>query len=80
MVALRAIDAADVLVTVGDLGRTIAQEALNNGMAQDRVKMCATNDEATAHLNAIVQPGDTMLIKGSRGLHMEDIVNALVRG
>ena len=80
MVSLRAIDASDVLVTVGELGRTIAQEALSNGMAQDRVQMCTTNDEATAYLNAIAQPGDMLLIKGSRGLHMEDIVNALVRG
>ena len=80
MVGLRAIDATEVLITVGELGRTIAQEALNNGMAADRVKMCATNEEATAFLNSIVQPGDMILIKGSRGLHMEDIVNALVLG
>ncbi|HSD85605.1 MAG TPA: UDP-N-acetylmuramoyl-tripeptide--D-alanyl-D-alanine ligase, partial [Anaerolineae bacterium] len=80
MVGLRAIDAADVLVTVGELGRTIAQEALSNGMAQDRVKMCATNDEAVAYLETMVQPGDMVLIKGSHGLHMEEIVNALVRG
>jgi hypothetical protein len=45
MVGLRAIDASDVLVTVGELGRMMAHEALNNGMAPDRVKMCATNDE-----------------------------------
>jgi UDP-N-acetylmuramoyl-tripeptide--D-alanyl-D-alanine ligase len=69
-----------VLVTVGELGRTIAQEALNNGMEPDRVKMCATNEETTTYLNMIVQPGDMILIKGSRGLHMEDIVNALVQG
>jgi UDP-N-acetylmuramoyl-tripeptide--D-alanyl-D-alanine ligase len=80
MVGLRAIDAADVLVTVGELGRAMAQEALNNGMAPDRVKTCVTNEEATAYLNAIVQPGDMILVKGSRGLRMEDIVNALVLG
>ncbi|HTP09143.1 MAG TPA: UDP-N-acetylmuramoyl-tripeptide--D-alanyl-D-alanine ligase [Anaerolineae bacterium] len=80
MVGLRAIDATDVLVTVGELGRVIAQEALNNGMMSDRVKICGTNEEATAFLNSIVQPGDMILIKGSRGLHMEDIVNALVLG
>jgi UDP-N-acetylmuramoyl-tripeptide--D-alanyl-D-alanine ligase len=80
MVGLRAIDAAEVLVTVGELGRAMAQEALNNGMASDRVQVCASNEEATAYLNSIVQPGDLILIKGSRGLHMEDIVNALVRG
>jgi UDP-N-acetylmuramoyl-tripeptide--D-alanyl-D-alanine ligase len=80
MVGLRAIDATDVLVTVGELGRAMAQEALDNGMAPERVKMCATNEEATAYLNAIVRSGDMILIKGSRGLHMEDIVNALVQG
>jgi UDP-N-acetylmuramoyl-tripeptide--D-alanyl-D-alanine ligase len=80
MVGLRAIDAADVLVTVGELGRAMAQEALNNGMAPERVQVCAGNEEATAYLTAIVQPGDMILIKGSRGLHMEDIVNALVLG
>lgn len=80
MVGLRAIDVTDVLVTVGELGWTIAQEALNNGMAPDQVKACATNDEATAYLEAIVQPGDMVLIKGSRSLHMEEIVNVLVRG
>ncbi len=80
MVGLRAIDAANVLITVGELGRAIAQEALLNGMAADCVQMCASNDDATAYLATIVQPGDMILIKGSRGLHMEDIVNALVQG
>jgi UDP-N-acetylmuramoyl-tripeptide--D-alanyl-D-alanine ligase len=80
MVGLRAIDASDVLVTVGELGRVIAQEALDNGMAPDRVKMCDTTAEVTAYLNAVVQSGDMILIKGSRGLHMEEIVNLLVRG
>jgi UDP-N-acetylmuramyl pentapeptide synthase len=42
--------------------------------------VCVTNDEATAYLEAIVQPGDMVLIKGSRSLHMEEIVNVLVRG
>jgi UDP-N-acetylmuramoyl-tripeptide--D-alanyl-D-alanine ligase len=80
MVGLRAIDAADVLVTVGELGQLMAREALDNGMSLERVKVCRTNEEAIEYLETIVQPGDMILIKGSRGLHMEDIVNALVRG
>ena len=80
MVALRAIDAVDILVTVGELGGTMAQEALQNGMPPQRVQMCENNADATAYLNSIVQPGDMILVKGSRGLHMEDIVNALVLG
>jgi UDP-N-acetylmuramoyl-tripeptide--D-alanyl-D-alanine ligase len=80
MVALRVIDVADILVTVGELGRTMAQEALQNGMPPQRVQVCENNAEATAYLSSIVQPGDMILVKGSRGLHMEDIVNALVLG
>jgi UDP-N-acetylmuramoyl-tripeptide--D-alanyl-D-alanine ligase len=80
MVGLRALDVADVLVTVGTLGRTMAIEAIQNGMPRDRVQMCETNDEAIAYLDRIIQADDLILIKGSRGLHMEDIVNALGRG
>jgi UDP-N-acetylmuramoyl-tripeptide--D-alanyl-D-alanine ligase len=80
MVGLRAIDAADVLVTVGELGQLLARVALDNGMQPDRVKVCATNEAASEYLDQIAQPGDMILVKGSRGLHMEDIVNALMRG
>lgn len=80
MVGLRALDVADVLVTIGTLGRTMAIEAIQNGMPRDRVRMCETNDEAIAYLDTIIQPDDMILVKGSRGLHMEDIVNALGRG
>jgi UDP-N-acetylmuramoyl-tripeptide--D-alanyl-D-alanine ligase len=80
MVGLRAIDTADVLVTVGGLGQMLARVALDNGMLPERVKVCGTNEEAAEYLDKIVQPDDMILIKGSRGLHMEDIVNVLMRG
>ncbi len=80
LVGLRALDVADVLVTVGTLGRMMAVEAIQNGMPRDRVQMCETNDEAIAYLERVIQPDDTLLIKGSRGLHMEDIVSAFAQG
>ncbi len=80
MVGLRALDVADVLVTVGTLGRTIAIEAIQNGMPRDRVIMCEDNAEAIAQLDRLLQPNDLILVKGSRSLHMEDIVNAFARG
>lgn len=79
-VGLRALDVASILVTVGERGRIIAQEARRNGMPADRVRICASNDEAIAYLKDVVWPGDIVLVKGSRGLHMEDIVNALGQG
>ena len=80
LVGLRAMDVADVLITVGTLGRMIAIEAIQNGMSRDRVQMCESNEEAIAYLDRVVQPDDTILVKGSRGLHMEDIVSAFAQG
>ena len=80
LVGLRALDVAEVLVTVGTLGRLIAIEALQNGMPRDRVQMCETNDEAIAYLDRTIQPDDMILIKGSRSLRMEDIVSVFARG
>lgn len=80
LVGLRALDVADVLVTVGALGRLIAIEAIQNGLPRDRVQMCETNEAAIAYLDRTIRPDDMILVKGSRGLHMEDIVSAFARG
>lgn len=79
-VGLRAIDVADILVTVGELGALIGEEARRNGMPSDRVRICQSNEEAVQLLMGVIQPGDVLLVKGSRGLHMEDIVAALEQG
>ncbi len=76
----RAREVADILLTVGKLGRSIGQESLASGMPAGRVLMCANNEEAIDHLKALVAPGDFILIKGSRGMQMEQIVNALSKG
>jgi UDP-N-acetylmuramyl pentapeptide synthase len=42
--------------------------------------MCATNEEAVECLQALIAPGDFILIKGSRGMQMEYIVSRLSKG
>lgn len=79
-VGLRALDVASVLVTVGERGAIIGAEARRGGMPTDCVRICATNEEAIEHLQTVIQPGDVILVKGSRGLHMEDIVGVLGQG
>ncbi len=76
-VGRRAMDVVDLLVTVGPRGRIIAEEALALGMAAHAVHIVEDNDAAIVHLRQAIAPGDTILVKGSRGMAMEHIVSAL---
>jgi UDP-N-acetylmuramoyl-tripeptide--D-alanyl-D-alanine ligase len=76
-VGRRALDVADLLVSVGPRGCIIGEEALALGMDPEAVKIVENNDQAIAFLRQVVSPGDVVLIKGSRGMTMEQIVNAL---
>jgi UDP-N-acetylmuramoyl-tripeptide--D-alanyl-D-alanine ligase len=77
-VGRRALDVADLLVTVGPRGRIIGQEALALGMDPPAVQIVEDNKAAIAYLRGAIEPGDTILVKGSRGMAMEQIVNALL--
>jgi UDP-N-acetylmuramoyl-tripeptide--D-alanyl-D-alanine ligase len=78
-VGMRALEVADVLVTVGKLGRIIGEAAVRWGMSPDKVHMFETNDEAIDLLERTVRGGDVVLVKGSRAMKMEEIVNVLSR-
>lgn len=69
-----------LLVAVGDLGRVMGIAALESGMERDRVVFCRDNREALDVLAGYLAPGDTVLVKGSRGMKMEEIVQALGGG
>lgn len=75
LVAMR----ADWLFTLGELAREIAAGAAAGGLAAGRIATAATVEELVARLRAVLQPGDRLLIKGSRGMRMER-VSALLRG
>ncbi len=78
-VGMRALEVADVLITVGELGRIIGEAAVRWGMSSDRVHMLEDNDAAIELLEDLVTGEDVILVKGSRAMKMEDIVNALSR-
>mgnify|MGYP000168030153 CR=1 FL=1 len=65
------------LVTVGDLAREIAHGARAAGMAATNVYECADNQEAIALLARLLAGDEVVLVKGSRGVRMEEIVAAL---
>jgi UDP-N-acetylmuramoyl-tripeptide--D-alanyl-D-alanine ligase len=78
-VARRAIDVVCLLVTVGERGRLISEHARSLGMPTARVQHVGDNEAAVAYLGRALQTGDKVLVKGSRGMAMEQIVQALAR-
>lgn len=72
-----AASSCDLLVTVGTRARDIAVSAEQAGLHSSCVAAVPDNASAVAQLRAWLQAGDAVLIKGSRGVHMEEIVAAL---
>lgn len=66
----------DELVVIGELSKHIRQAVLDSGKP---IKTCSfmDNEEAAISLMAILQPEDIVLIKGSNGMHMNEIVKLL---
>ena len=64
----------DVLITAGPLAKYISEGAREAGMPKDRVYEAQSNSEAALLLREHSQNGDVVLIKGSRGMKMETIL------
>jgi UDP-N-acetylmuramoyl-tripeptide--D-alanyl-D-alanine ligase len=69
----------DCLVTVGDLAASIHAGAAGAGMEPEKAVHCVDNDSAIRVLEKLLVPGDSVLVKGSRGMKMEQIVHRLVK-
>jgi len=64
----------DVLVVVGNMAKSIAQGAIQEGFEPQRVFRCADASQAAEHLKNMLQPGDVMLLKASRAMYLEKIL------
>jgi len=65
------------LYLLGDLAKLVAEGALNAGLAQEQVLVALGHEEISQDLLAWVQPGDCVLVKGSRGMRMERVAQAV---
>jgi len=70
----------DYIITVGENGGYIAQGALEAGMPHDRVFAFNDKDAAASFARSILSDGDTVLVKGSRAMKMEEIVDKITAG
>jgi UDP-N-acetylmuramoyl-tripeptide--D-alanyl-D-alanine ligase len=68
---------ADLLVACGDHSSDVVDGARTAGMPQSRTLAVPDVDHLLEHCQRVVQPGDVVLIKGSRALAMERLVAQL---
>jgi UDP-N-acetylmuramoyl-tripeptide--D-alanyl-D-alanine ligase len=73
----RALGRVDVVVGVGPLAKEILEGAREAGLPAGSLHHFATAPEAALDLDRIVRPGDAVLVKASRGIRLEAVVDAL---
>lgn len=67
----------DILITVGPLSRHMAEGALSAGMRTDQAFTFEDSEQATDEIWPLLQEGDLVLVKGSRGIKTDKIVEKL---
>lgn len=79
-VGYQSIDKADIIITTGQAARFIGVEAMERGFDLSRVFHFESKDELISALPEVVDDGDVILLKASRGMKFEDIVEVLKGG
>lgn len=77
MVGTRAAQICEVLYTVGPRALHIAEAARKSGLREDQIHRFETTDQVIDVVRNQFTAGDIVLIKGSHGMHMEQIVSAM---
>jgi UDP-N-acetylmuramoyl-tripeptide--D-alanyl-D-alanine ligase len=68
----------DMLVTVGPLAENIGKGAVSGGMEAHKVLSFSDRQKAVDYLRGEVGKGDWILVKGSRGMAMEEVASKLL--
>lgn len=68
---------ADLLIACGEYAPYVIVGARASGLPASRSLVCRTPEETLPHLGQAILPGDVVLVKGSRALGMERIVQAM---
>jgi UDP-N-acetylmuramoyl-tripeptide--D-alanyl-D-alanine ligase len=70
----------DFLLAIGDWAPMVVESAIRHGVEPERTRVLESHGEAISLLRRVVQEGDWVLIKGSRKMAMEKIVEGLTGG
>jgi UDP-N-acetylmuramoyl-tripeptide--D-alanyl-D-alanine ligase len=67
----------DLVLTFGEQAPVVAESAIRHGLPPERAKVVKSHREAISILEEIMKEGDWVLLKGSRRMAMEKIVEGL---
>ena len=66
-----AAEKADVVLAYGPNAGRVVDGAITGGIAPAMARSFETHDAMAAYMKRMIRPGDVILVKGSRGMHME---------
>ena len=67
----------DLLFTTGPLSVDIVDGAISAGMDPSKARHCETREELAQSLRDSIRPSDLVLVKASRGIGLDEVVDAL---
>jgi UDP-N-acetylmuramoyl-tripeptide--D-alanyl-D-alanine ligase len=68
----------DLLLTLGEKAPIVVESAIRHGFEPKRAKVVKSHSEAISFLKEVIREGDWILVKGSRGMAMEKVVEGLI--
>jgi len=69
----------DYLITLGEEAKYIFDEALKNNFSKDKAFHFSDKNKIIEFIKEIIQENDVVLVKGSRGMEMEKIVEKIIK-
>ena len=67
----------DLLLAIGEKAPVVVESAIREGMAHEQAKVVESHSEVVSILRETSHEGDWILVKGSRGMRMEKVVEGL---
>jgi len=69
----------DLLLTVGPQAALTASAALESGMGKSRIQRAVSSKRLARLIKSMIRDEDVILVKGSRAMELEQVVEALKR-
>jgi UDP-N-acetylmuramoyl-tripeptide--D-alanyl-D-alanine ligase len=67
----------DMVIGIQGAARQIVDAAVKTGLPESRARFFPSSDEAAGFIDTEITEGDLLLVKGSRGVHAEKIIQSL---